>query len=148
MSPRGRRRGRRRGGKKGKSTKDQPRDQKPQGTKSKRRRRRRRRRKPKFTYQSFLDSAKMKKPEMLPPDELSAEAIISELKEEHGTPSTPQEFRLMLKVKEPTKKTSGGGEGRSSERRKSRDGREAPDDAPSPDADGSEGEEPGDDDSD
>jgi hypothetical protein len=111
-----RRRGRRRGPRK---EQREPRaEQKTQAAKSSGKRRRRRR-KPRLTYESFLASAKMKEPQTLPPDELSADEIISDLKEQHGSPTTPQEFRLTLKVSE-APVSNGGSEqdGRAGPRRR------------------------------
>lgn len=66
------------------------------------RRRRRRRGRP-ITVDSALQQmagVRPDRPQTLPPDGLVLEDLISTMQQEYGTPSTPQEYRLVLKVDE------------------------------------------------
>lgn len=93
-----RRRGRRRGGGPRPEKKENAAQQTTGAPKRKRRRRRRRR--PAETLEGFLASAKMTEAQTLPPDGTILEEVISDLQDAYGTPATPQEYRLMVKLPE------------------------------------------------
>lgn len=47
----------------------------------------------------------------LPPDGIVLEELIADLEEQYGTPATPQEYRLVVKVASPEERASGAEEG-------------------------------------
>jgi hypothetical protein len=98
MSKGRRRRGRRRG--RPQRTDKQEQGAQQSGEAPKKKRRRRRRRRPAETFESFLSSAKMSEAKTLPPDGTVLEEVISDLQDSYGTPATPQEYRLLVKLPE------------------------------------------------
>jgi hypothetical protein len=63
-----------------------------------RRRRRRRRGAQSSALERMVAEGKTTTVQTLPPDGMVLDEVIAELRSEYGTPATPQEFRLLLKV--------------------------------------------------